>query len=86
MYIVEIVRQNAELHATMIQIRTWVKDHRVAIGSVELAFLRDREIRFRLQCQNASDASAIARFLTARYLPNATSRMRWLPKNLRFVW
>ena len=62
MYIVEIVRQNAELHATMIQIRTWVRDHRVAIGSVELAFLRDREIRFRLQCQNASDASAIARF------------------------
>jgi hypothetical protein len=69
MYIVEISRQSVDLRATMIQIKTWVRDHRVEPRSVELAFLRDREIRCRLQFENLSDALAVARFFDGEAFP-----------------
>ena len=52
----------------------------LAPSSVALALVCDREIRFRLRLENASDASAVARFLTAKYLRDGTSRMPWLPE------
>jgi hypothetical protein len=69
MYIVEICRKSAELHNAIIQIGIWVKHHRAEPSAVELAFLRDRKIRFRLQFQNASDASAVAQFCHGEVFP-----------------
>jgi hypothetical protein len=68
MYIVEICRKSAELHNTIIQIRIWVHHHRAEPSAVELAFLRDRKIRFRLQFQS-SDASAVAQFCHGEVFP-----------------
>jgi len=69
MYIVEICRQSAELHNTIIQIRIWVQHRRAEAHSVELAFLRDGKICFRLQFENASDASAVAQFCHGEVFP-----------------
>jgi hypothetical protein len=61
MHVVEIRRRGADLGATMAQMRAWL-DHRQSEPSLfELTFLARREIRFRVQFQNASDALAFAR-------------------------
>jgi hypothetical protein len=59
MHLVETGRRFVDLGTTMTQMRTWFDHHRVEPS----LFLHDREIRFRLQFQNASDASAFASVL-----------------------
>jgi hypothetical protein len=60
MHLVEIRRHTADLGAVMAQMRAWL-DHRQAETSMfELAFLPDREIRFRLRFRNAGDALVFA--------------------------
>jgi hypothetical protein len=60
MHLVEILRHGVDLGPAMAQMRAWL-DHRHAEPSLfELAFLPDREIRFRLQFQDARDALAFA--------------------------
>ena len=62
-HIVELRRPGADLAVTMAQIRTWLDHHRAETRLFEAAFLADRQIRFRLQFQNASDALAFASVL-----------------------
>jgi hypothetical protein len=61
MHIVEIRRHGADLGAIMAQMRAWLDHHQAEPSLFELSFLPDREIRFRLQFQNASDALAFVR-------------------------
>lgn len=61
MHVVEISRRGVDLTAAMAQMRTWLDHNRAEPSLFELAFLPEREIRFRLQFENACDASAFAR-------------------------
>lgn len=73
MHIVEIRRPGAELGAVMAQMRTWLDHHRAESGLFDLAFLPDREIRFRLQFRDPSDASAFARVFEGEVIPEPHS-------------
>jgi hypothetical protein len=61
MYIVEVRRLGADLGSAMAQMRTWVDHYRVEPNTFEVAFVSGGEVRFRLQFQSMSDASAFAR-------------------------
>jgi hypothetical protein len=54
------MRETRDLLEAMAQMRTWV-DHRVEPSTFEVAFGSGGEVRFRLQFQSMSDASAFAR-------------------------
>jgi hypothetical protein len=60
MHLVEIRRPGTDLSAAIAQMRTWLDHHRAETSLFELAFLPEREVRFRLQFQNLMDASGFA--------------------------
>ncbi len=60
MHIVEVRRCGADLGAVMAQMRTWVDHHKAEPNLFEVGFLPHREIRFRLEFQDAGNASAFA--------------------------
>ena len=60
MYLVEIRRHGAELGVAMAQMRAWLDHRHLEPSLFELAFLPEREMRFRVQFQDAGDASAFA--------------------------
>jgi hypothetical protein len=61
MHIVEVRWRGADLGGVMAQMRTWVDHHRVQPSTFEMALVSGGEVRFRLQFQSMSDASAFAR-------------------------
>jgi hypothetical protein len=61
MHVVEIRCPGRELGPLMAKMRTWLDRHQAEPGLFEVAFLPAREIRFRLQFNDADAASAFAR-------------------------
>ena len=60
MHIVELRRRNADLAAAMAQMRTWLDNQAIQPCLFEIAFLSNRETRFRLQFRKQSDAVLFA--------------------------
>ena len=60
MHIVEVRRRNADLTASMAQMRTWLDNHAIEPVLFEIAFLPGQECRFQLQFRKQGGAQAFA--------------------------
>ena len=74
MHIVEVRRRNADLAAAMAQMRTWLDNQAIQPCLFEIAFLSNRETRFRLQFRKQGDAMMFANSLDGEMM-NADDRV-----------
>jgi hypothetical protein len=72
MQVIEIRYRGADLGAAMTQMRTWLDHHQAEPSLFEFVFLRAGVIRFRLQFEDACEASAFAKVFDGEVLSEQT--------------